>query len=231
MSVENGIGASVKRKEDQRFITGNGNYLDDINKAGQTYGYFLRSPHAFAKIKGINLDAAKAAPGVVDIFTGADMAADGVGGLICGWGITSKDGTPHAAPPHPCLATDTVKHVGDQVAFVVAETLQQAKDAAELIEVDYEELTPVTDIQKALEPGAPQIHEEAAGNLCYDWELGDKEAVNAAFSNAHHITKMDLINNRLAPNPMEPEQRLANMMQAQVNILCIRQVKTHMLLV
>ncbi len=132
MSIENGIGASAKRKEDQRFITGNGNYLDDINRFGQTYGYFVRSPHAFAKIKSIDLDAAKAAPGVVDILTGADMAADGVGGLICGWGISSKDGSPHVAPPHPCLAVDTVKHVGDQVAFVVAESVQEAKNAAEL---------------------------------------------------------------------------------------------------
>jgi len=208
MSVENGIGASVKRKEDQRFITGNGNYLDDINKFGQTYGYFLRSPHAFAKIKNIDLDAAKAAPGVVDIFTGTDMAADGIGGLICGWSISSKDGSPHVAPPHPCLATDTVKHVGDQVAFVVAESLQQAKDAAELIEVDYEELQSVTDVQKAAQSGAPQVHEEAPGNQCYDWEIGDKAAVDAAFENAHHVTKMDLINNRLAPNPMEPRSAL-----------------------
>ncbi|GLQ07087.1 xanthine dehydrogenase family protein molybdopterin-binding subunit [Sneathiella chinensis] len=208
MSVENGIGVSAKRKEDQRFITGNGRYLDDMNRAGQAYGYFLRSPHAFAKIKGINLDAARSAPGVVDILTGADMAADNVGGLICGWGITSKDGSPHAAPPHPCLATDTVKHVGDQVAFVVAETLQQAKDAAELIEVDYEELTPVTDIAKALTPGAPQIHPEAPGNQCYDWELGDKAAVDAAFEKAAHVTRMDLVNNRLAPNPMEPRAAL-----------------------
>ncbi|MBE7637416.1 molybdopterin-dependent oxidoreductase [Sneathiella sp. P13V-1] len=206
MSVENGIGASVVRKEDQRFITGNGNYLDDINKAGQCYGYFLRSPHAFAKINSIDLTAAKAAPGVVDIFTGADMAADAVGGLICGWGISNKDGTPHAAPPHPCLATDSVKHVGDQVAFVVAESLQAAKDAAELIEVDYEELQSVTDVRKAA--SGAQIHPEAPGNQCYDWELGDKEAVDAAFANAAHITKMDLINNRLAPNPMEPRAAL-----------------------
>ncbi|MFT6557547.1 xanthine dehydrogenase family protein molybdopterin-binding subunit [Sneathiella sp.] len=208
MSVENGIGVSVKRKEDQRFITGNGNYLDDINKAGQAYGYFLRSPHAFARIKNIDLSEAKSAPGVVDIFVGADMAADGVGGLICGWGINNKDGSPHAAPPHPCLAVDTVKHVGDQVAFVVAETVEQAKNAAELIDVDYEELQPVTDIQKALAAGAPQIHEEAPNNQCYDWEIGDKDAVEAAFANAAHITKMDLINNRLAPNPMEPRAAL-----------------------
>jgi len=136
------------------------------------------------------------------------MAADGVGGLICGWGISSKDGSPHAAPPHPCLAVDSVKHVGDQVAFVVAESLAEAKNAAELIDVDYEELQSVTDVSKALAAGAPQIHEEAPGNQCYDWELGDKEAVDAAFANAAHVTKMDLINNRLAPNPMEPRAAL-----------------------
>ncbi|WP_339717040.1 molybdopterin cofactor-binding domain-containing protein, partial [uncultured Sneathiella sp.] len=208
MSVENGIGASVRRKEDQRFITGNGRYLDDMNKVGQAYGYFLRSPHAFAKINNIDLTAAKAAPGVVDIFTGADMAADGIGGLICGWGITSKDGSPHNAPPHNSMAVDAVRHVGDQVAFVIAETLQQAKDAAELIEVDYETMTPVTNIAKALAPGAPQIHEEAPGNLCYDWELGDKAAVDSAFSNAAHVSKIDLVNNRLSPNPMEPRAAL-----------------------
>jgi aerobic carbon-monoxide dehydrogenase large subunit len=208
MSVENGIGAAVRRKEDQRFITGNGNYIDDMNRVGQAYGYFLRSPHAHAKINSINLDAAKAAPGVVDIFVGADMAADGIGGLICGWAITSKDGTPHVAPPHPSLAVDVVHHVGDQVAFVIADTLEQAKDASELIEVDYTELPSVTDIAKALAPGAPLVHPEAAGNQCYDWELGDKAAVDAAFANAAHITKLDVTNNRLAPNAMEPRAAL-----------------------
>jgi len=208
MSVENGIGASVRRKEDQRFITGNGNYLDDMNRVGQAHGYFLRSPHAHAKINSINLDAAKAAPGVVDIFLGTDMAADGIGGLICGWGINSKDGTPHNAPPHNSMAIDAVRHVGDQVAFVIADTLQQAKDASELIDVDYSELPAVTDISKALAAGAPQIHEEAPGNQCYDWELGDKAAVDAAFANAHSISKIDLINNRVAPNPMEPRAAL-----------------------
>ena len=208
MTYENGIGASVKRKEDHRFITGKGRYLDDMNRPGQAYGYFLRSPHAFAKIKKIDLAAAKAAPGVVDIFTGADMAADSIGGLICGWAITSKDGSPHKAPPHNSLAVDAVRHVGDQVAFVIAESLQQAKDAAELIEVDYEILSPVTNIAKALAPGAPQVHEEAPGNLCYDWELGDKAAVDAAFAKAAHVSKLDLVNNRLSPNPMEPRAAL-----------------------
>lgn len=208
MSAENGIGAAVRRKEDQRFITGNGNYLDDMNKAGQAYGYFLRSPHAHAKINGINLDAAKAAPGVVDIFVGADMAADGIGGLICGWGITSKDGSPHNAPPHNSMAIDAVRHVGDQVAFVIADSLEEAKNAAELIEVDYEELPPVTDISRALDAGAPQIHEEAPGNVCYDWELGDKDAVDAAFASAANVSTIDLVNNRLSPNPMEPRAAL-----------------------
>ncbi|WP_373085343.1 xanthine dehydrogenase family protein molybdopterin-binding subunit [Sneathiella sp.] len=210
MSIENGIGASVRRKEDQRFITGNGHYLDDMNKVGQTYGYFLRSPHAFAKINNIDLTAAKDAPGVVDIFTGADMVADGIGGLICGWGITSKDGTAHKAPPHNSMAVDAVRHVGDQVAFVIAESLQQAKDAAELIDVDYEPLPSVTNITKALAPGAPQVHEEAPGNLCYDWELGDKAAVDAAFASAPHISKIDLVNNRLAPNAIEPRAALGD---------------------
>lgn len=160
------------------------------------------------KINGIDTAAAKAAPGVAGVFTNADMTADGIGGPICGWGITSKDGSPHVAPPHHCLAAGAVKHVGDQVAFVVADTLEQAKDAAELIEVDYEILPAVTDVAAALTAGAPQVHEEAPGNQCYDWEIGDKAAVEAAFANAHHISKMDVINNRLSPNPMETRAAL-----------------------
>ena len=210
MSNESGVGASVRRKEDKRFLTGKGRYLDDINRPGQAYGTFLRSPHAFAKIKSIDTSAAAAAPGVVAIFTGADLAADGVGGLICGWAITSKDGEPHKAPAHPAIATDTVRHVGDQVAFVIADTLAQAKDAAELIEVDYEELTPVVDAAAAVTAGAPQVHDDVPGNLCYDWELGDQAAVDAAFASASHVTKLDIYNNRLVPNAMEPRAAIGD---------------------
>ncbi len=131
-----GIGAPVRRKEDQRFVTGQGRYVDDFNRPGQAYAYFLRSPHAHANIRSMNATAAKAMPGVVGIFTGEDLAADKIGGLICGWMIHSKDGTPMKAGPHPALAQGKVRYVGDHVAVVVAETLAQAKDAAEAIEVD-----------------------------------------------------------------------------------------------
>ena len=201
---ENGIGAAVRRKEDFRFITGAGHYTDDINRPGQVHAYFVRSPHAFAKIKNVDITAAAAAPGVVAIFTGADLAAAKVGSLICGWTVKGKDGQPHKAPAHPPLAVDTVRYVGDHVAVVIAESLTQAKDAAERVVVDYEVLAPVTSPMGALKPGAPQVHGDVAGNLCYDWELGDKAATDAAFAKAAHVTHLEFINNRLIPNAMEP---------------------------
>jgi carbon-monoxide dehydrogenase large subunit len=199
-----GIGASVKRREDFRFLTGQGTYTDDINRPNQTHAYFLRSPHAHARINGIDASAALDAPGVVAVFTGKDIAADKVNGLPCGWQIHSKDGSPMVEPPHPPLVLDKVVHVGDQVAVVIAETREQAKDAAELIMVDYEELPAVTTSPDALKDGAPLVHDQAAGNLCFDWHLGDKAATDAAFAKAAHITKLDLINNRMVPNAMEP---------------------------
>ena len=143
------IGHALLRREDYRFLTGAGQYTDDVVLPGQTYGVFLRSPYAHARIKAIDSSKAAAAPGVVHIFTGADLAEAKVGGLPCGWLIHSKDGSPMKEPPHPVLAQGKVRHVGDQVALVVAETLLQAKDAAELIEVDYEPLAPVIDITAA----------------------------------------------------------------------------------
>src|SRR3984885_13051963 len=132
-----GIGAAVRRKEDQRFITGKGHYTDDINRPGQTYAYFVRSPHAHATIKSIDSNAASSMPGVVAALNGAELAADKIGGLICGWMIHSKDGSPMKAAPHPALANSKVCHVGDPVAVVIAETLDQARDAAEKVKVDY----------------------------------------------------------------------------------------------
>jgi carbon-monoxide dehydrogenase large subunit len=201
------IGQSVKRREDARFLTGAGQYTDDVVMHGQTYAAFLRSPHAHARIKSINLDAAKKAPGVVRIFTGQDLADAKVGGLPCGWLIHSKDGAPMKEPPHPVLAQGKVRHVGDQVAMVVAETLLQAKDACELIEVDYEELPAVIDITKA-EGHAGSVHDDVPNNVCYDWGHGSKEAVDAAFATAAHVSTLDIVNNRLIPNAMEP--RAAN---------------------
>jgi len=207
--ADTGIGASVRRKEDFRFLTGRGTYTDDINRPGQTHAYILRSPHAAAKIKKIELARAKAAPGVVAIFTGADYAADGKGGLPCGWLVKSKDGSPMVEPPHPPLVADIVRHVGDHVAVVIAETKSQARDASELIDVTYEEMKPIVDTAGALKPGAPEVWPQAKGNLCYDWQIGDKAATDAAFAKAAHVTKIDLVNQRLIANAMEPRAAIA----------------------
>lgn len=198
-----GIGAPVRRKEDFRFITGQGRYTDDIERPGQTHAYFLRSPHAHATIKKLDVSAALATPGVVGVLTGDDLAKDGVGGLICGWMIHSKDGSPMKAGAHPALAQGKVRYVGDHVAVVIAETLAIAKDAAEKIAVDYETLAPVVDMNAATGKGAAVIHDVAPDNRVYDWHLGDKTATDAAFAKAKHVTKLDLVNNRLVPNPME----------------------------
>ena len=202
--VENGIGAAVRRKEDHRFITGSGRYTDDINRPGQVYAVVVRSPLAHARIAGIDATAALAAPGVVAVLTGADMAADGIGSLPCGWGIHSKDGSPMVEPGHAPLAADVVRHVGDQVAVVIAKSKAIARDAAELVEVDYEELPVVADLDAASAEGAPLVWAEAPGNVCFDWEIGDKGATDAAFDNASRVASIDVVNNRLIANAMEP---------------------------
>ncbi len=204
------LGASVKRTEDIRFITGKGHYVDDINRPGQAYAYFLRSPHAHATIDKIDTSAALKAPGVVAIFTGDDIAADKVGGLICGWMIHSKDGSPMNVGGHPSLAQGAVRYVGDHVAVVIADTYAEAKDAAEKIVVDYGVLPAVIDIAGAAKPGQRQIHEAAPNNTVYNWHLGDKAATDAAFASAAHVTKIDLVNNRLIPNAMEPRAALGD---------------------
>jgi carbon-monoxide dehydrogenase large subunit len=199
-----GIGASVKRKEDARFLAGRGNYVDDINRPGQLYAFIKRSDRPHANIRRIDTKAAAAAPGVIAVYTGADVQSDGVGGLPCGWLVTGKDGSPMKEPAHPVLAVGKVRHVGDPVVVVIAETKQQAKDAAELLDVDYEDLAAVSGVREAGAPGAPQIHAEAPGNQCYDWHIGDKAAVDGAFAAAKHVVKLELTNNRLVPNAMEP---------------------------
>ncbi len=201
------IGKSLARREDQRFLTGLGQYTDDVVMPGQTWGVFLRSPHAHARIRGIDTSRALKAPGVVAIFTGADLAEAKVAGLPCGWLIHSKDGSPMKEPAHPVLAQGKVRYVGDQVALIVAESLNQAKDAAELIDVDYEPLPAVIDTATA-DKAPAAVHDEAPDNVCYDWGHGDKAAVDAAFAKAAHVTRLDLVNNRLIPNAVEP--RAAN---------------------
>ena len=151
-----GIGAAVRRKEDHRFITGKGHYTDDMNRPGQAYAYFVRSPHAHATIKSIDVKTASSMPGVLKVLTGAELAADKIGNLICGWMIHSKDGSPMKAAPHPALASGKVCCVGDQVAVVIAETLAQARDAAEKVKVDYAVLPAVAD------PAAAQQARRAA---------------------------------------------------------------------
>src|SRR5438309_3182720 len=199
-----GIGASVRRKEDQRFITGKGHYTDDISRPGQTHAYFLRSPHAHARIKGIDTKAAAARPGVLTVLTGAELAADKIGNLICGWLIHSKDGSPMKMAPHPALAHGKACYVGDPVAVVVAESLAQAKDAAEKVACQYEVLPAVADPAKTQGKGVPQIHEVAPANTIYQWHLGDAKAADAALKSARHVTRLDIVNNRLVPNAMEP---------------------------
>ncbi len=201
---QTGIGQPVRRREDFRFITGSGQYTDDINRPGQCYAVFVRSPHAHATIKNIDVAAAAKAPGVLGIFTGTDLAADKIKGLICGWMIHSKDGSPMRVGAHPALALEKVRYVGDHVAVVIAESLDEARDAAELVNVDYEVREAVVDLSRAQEAGQPQIHEEAPNNTVYQWHLGDKSAVAEAFKTAKHIAKLDLVNNRLIPNAIEP---------------------------
>ena len=198
---DTGIGASVRRKEDFRFLTGKGRYTADLNRPGQAYAYFLRSPHAHAKIQRIDVDAAMNAPGVIAVFTGADLAADKIGGIPCGF---APNGGPQNAPPRPPLVQDRVRFVGDLVAMVVADSLHNAHSAVDLVDVEYEVLPVNVDPAKATAPGTVLLHEEAPKNICVEWSLGDSEATEAAFAKASHITKLDIINNRKIPNAMEP---------------------------
>ncbi|MEX0312346.1 MAG: xanthine dehydrogenase family protein molybdopterin-binding subunit [Tateyamaria sp.] len=204
MPKDHGIGASPKRREDMRFLTGTGNYTDDINLTGQAHVYFLRADVAHARINGINTDAAAAMPGVVRIFTGADF--EGVGGIPCGWLIHSRDGEPMNEPAHPVLAQGKIRYVGEMVAAVVADSLSQARDAAEAIELDLEELPAVVDMKAALGEGSAVLHEDFGTNRCYDWGFVEENAaaVDEAIKSAAHVTTLELVNNRLVANPMEP---------------------------
>ncbi len=199
-----GIGEAPRRKEDQRFLTGKGNYVADIKRPGMVHAVFVRSPHAHAVLKGIDTSAALALPGVVAVLTGADTAADKVGGLPCGWGITGKDGLPMKEPVYPLLAQGKVRFVGDLVAVVMGETADAARAGAEAVAVDYEELPAVVGVLDAVQPGAPQLFDDVPGNLCCDWALGDQAATEEAFARAAHVAKISLVNNRLIGNPMEP---------------------------
>jgi aerobic carbon-monoxide dehydrogenase large subunit len=201
------IGESVRRKEDYRFLTGAGQYTDDINLPNQRYAVFVRSPHAHAAIQGIDTSRAEAMPGVAKVFTGKDIEGK-MGGLPCGWLITSIDGTPMKEPPHPVLAQGKVRYVGDHVAMVVADTLAQARDAAEAVDVQYDVLPSVVDVRDAAK--ATALHDIAADNHVYKWAIGDKAQVDAVFAKAAKVSKIALTNNRLIPNALEPRAAIGS---------------------
>jgi len=201
-----GIGQPVRRVEDQRLVTGRGRFTDDVNLPGQVYGFVVRSPHAHARIRRIDTSKAMAAPGVLAVLTAADV---GGASIPCFVPITNRDGSKAPMPAHPILCRDKVRYVGDKVAFVVAETRAQARDAAELVEVDYEPLEAVVDTAAALGARVPPVHEECPGNLAFDWHFGDEQAVAAAFAKAARRVRLELVNNRLVCNPMEPRAAVA----------------------
>ena len=205
--MSEGIGQSVPRKEDGRFITGKGRYTDDIKQVGQTHAYFVRSPHAHADVVNIDVEEALAAPGVIAVLTGADVTADGLGGLPCGWMIHSKDGSEMKQPHHPVLADKRVHYLGEPVAMVIADTALEAKNASELVAVDWAEKQAVVSVSEA--QAAPPIYDDIPQNTCYEWALGDSDAVEKAMEKAAHVTRIELTNNRLIPNAMEPRAALA----------------------
>ena len=205
-----GVGQALRRVEDERLLTGHGQFTDDIRLDGEAVGTLLRSPYAHAEIAAIDTAEAAAAPGVLAIYTSRDLDADGIGDIPCKTPLPGKGGRKMVMPGHPVLARGRVRHVGDPVAFVVAETLAQAKDAAELIEVDYQDLPTVVDTAAALDPDAPHIWDEAPDNLSLHWDLGNQAATDAAMAKAAHVTRLELINNRLVVNAMEPRNALGD---------------------
>jgi carbon-monoxide dehydrogenase large subunit len=204
-----GISQPVKRVEDARFLRGQGTYVEDMVWPGELRAVFVRAPMAHADIASIDTSAAQAAPGVHLVLTGADLDA-AIDNSLGAVPIPQRDGSQCITPRRPLLASGRVRHVGEAVAAVIADTLEQARDAAELIEVDYTERAAVTSTAGALQPGAPLVHDEAAGNLCYDWAMGDEAATDAAFASAAHTVSLDLINNRVVANPMETRGVIAS---------------------
>jgi carbon-monoxide dehydrogenase large subunit len=201
------IGQPVRRREDIRFITGRGRYTDDISLPGQTWAVYVRSPYARARIRSVDLDAARASPGVVAVFTGADLTAGGIGPLPCGWLVKSTDGTDMKVAPRPPLAAEHVNFVGEPYAMVIAETLAAARAGADLVDADFEELEAAATLATAME--GPQIYEGIPQNLSFQWALGDADKTDAAFAAASHVTRLSFINNRLIPNAIEPRACVA----------------------
>jgi carbon-monoxide dehydrogenase large subunit len=223
-----GIGAPVRRVEDPKFLRGLGCFVADITLAGELHCVMVRSPHAHARIRGINSASAAAHPGVAAVLTGADMAADDVGPMAPLWAIKSADGRPMAEPPRWALARGAVRHVGEAVAAVIAETLPQARDAADLVQVDYEPLPSVTDAKAAMRNDAPQLHEAAPSNVCFRFARGDEAAVSKAFGGATHLVRLDLVNNRLIGAAIEPRAVLADgSASGKLTLYCATQVPHH----
>ena len=205
-----GLAQPVRRVEDPRLLKGAGRYTDDIVLPGMLIGVVLRSPHAAATIFAIDTAAAKAMPGVKAVYTSADLNADGIGGLPCAVPMTNRDGSAGAMPPHPVLADGVVRHVGDPVAFIVADTAKQARDAAEAIEVEYDILPSTTDLATATDLGMARVWPDVANNQVFDWEIGDKAATEAQFAKAAHVTKLRVVNNRIIVSSMEARAAIAD---------------------
>src|SRR5581483_3180586 len=204
-----GVGQPVRRKEDDTLVRGHGKYTDDFNLPGQAYAWIVRSSHAHGILKGINTDAAKAMPGVLGVWTGADLIAAGYAPFTCGLPLKNRDGSPLLQTNRTALMTDKVRFVGDPVAVVVAQTLAQARDAAEAIEIDIDPLPAVTDPEEAAKPGAPQLYDHIPNNVALDYHFGDEAKVEAAFKSAAHVTRLDIVNTRVAVVAMEPRAGLA----------------------
>jgi aerobic carbon-monoxide dehydrogenase large subunit len=205
-----GVAQSVRRVEDPRLLLGHGRYTDDIKLPGMLHGYVLRSPHAAARIQRVDTGAAAAMPGVRAIYTTADLKADGIGTLPCAVMLNNRDGSTMAAPPHPVLADGAVRHVGDPVAFVVADTLQAARDAAEAVEIDYDVQPAITELARATDAGVPLVWPEVARNQVFDWEIGDKAKTDALFAQAAHVTRVEVVNNRIVVSSMEARAAIAD---------------------
>jgi carbon-monoxide dehydrogenase large subunit len=205
-----GLAQPVRRVEDPRLLKGDGRYTDDISLPGLLHGVVLRSPHAAARIVSMDTTEAAKLPGVHAIYTAADLAADGIGDLPCAIPLKNRDGSDRANPPHPILAGDVVRHVGVPVAFIVADTVQDARDAAEMIAVDYDILPSSTDLAAATDPATPLVWPDVPKNICFDWEIGDKAATEAAFAEAAHVTRLTVINNRIVVNSMEARAAIAD---------------------
>ncbi len=207
--MSEGIGQPVRRVEDERFLTGTGKFTDDLRFAGEAHAAVARSPHAHARLRGIDIQAARAAPGVLAVYTGEDLAAAGMRPIpaltrTAPYALANRDGTEMPDPPHWPLARGKVRHVGDPVAFVVAETVAEARAAAEFVAVDYEPLPAAVEAEAALRPGAPRVWDDLPGNLSFEWVAGDHAVADAAFAGAARVVRVEVVNSRQIVAFMEP---------------------------